>query len=107
FRFQDGRVSFQRGAQNRLERHPARGVRTIHGQYRDEEFGDGEAPQVPKKNNSSLHRWPNFAGGRATSAACVALRFAFLALSSFDPKSSASAELAQVCARRASSALCK
>src|SRR5262249_17451685 len=107
FRFFDRWVFFHYGLQNSLQAHRANGVCPGGRQYRDEELCSYGAPQVLKKKKSSLHRWPNFAGGRATSAACVALRFVFFALSSFDPKSRACAELPQACARRARAALCK
>jgi hypothetical protein len=62
---------------------------------------------APQKNKSLLHRWLNFSGGFATSDARAALPFLLFAFLMSDPKSSASAELAQACARRARATLCK
>src|SRR5205823_8018870 len=56
---------------------------------------------APQKNKSLLHRWLNFSGGSATSDACAALPFLMFPFLMSDPKSSASAKLAQACARRA------
>ena len=67
----------------------------------------GQRPVLHRKSKSPLHRWLSLAGGRARSEACAALRFSFFAFLRFDPKSSASAELAQACARRARATLCK
>src|SRR5436190_24124738 len=61
---------------------------------------------APEQNKSLLHRWLNFSGGFATSDARAALPFLFFTFLMSDPKSSASAELAQACARRARATLC-
>src|SRR6266498_4156488 len=62
---------------------------------------------TPQREKSLFHHWLSFAGGRATSETCAALGFSFFAFLILDPKSSASAELAQACARRARATLCK
>ena len=55
----------------------------------------GPAACAPQKNKSLLHRWLNFSGGFATSDARAALPFLLFTFLVFDPKSIASAELAQ------------
>src|SRR5947209_3610669 len=109
FGFLDGWIVFQSGSESTFKGDGAGSVHKTDQQEKEQEepHPTTKCPLLkacaPRKKETSFHRWPNFSGGLAMSAACVPLCFSLFTFL----KSSASARVPHACASRARATLCR